>query len=389
MNRLKQLRLARSLSLDALVAAIDGAVTKQALSKYENDLIRPSPSVAARLAHALGVKPASLWSAPATEVEFLAYRKKASLGRKEASHIEARIAHEFERRVHLQERCWGELRLDVPVRAFKVETDADAEEAAMKLRAKWSLGLDPIGDVVGLLETHLIHVIEINTSEDFDGLSALARRDQMGRVAAAVVSRGNVPGDRQRLSLIHELAHVVMNVPKGADEERLAFRFAGAFLIPSSALQRELGSKRTSLDLAELVILKQYFKVSIQALVKRAFDLDIISEPAYRAAFSYIAKMGWRKVEPEPIAREKSRWMEQTVLRGVAEGLISTQEGHGYIGDSVPLDHGSGLMRRKEFLSLAPAKRHAQMRAHARKLGKYYETSEWSALDTEGVHEPA
>ena len=40
-KRLKQLRLARGLSLDALVAQMGGLVTKQALSKYELDKAKP------------------------------------------------------------------------------------------------------------------------------------------------------------------------------------------------------------------------------------------------------------------------------------------------------------------------------------------------------------
>jgi Zn-dependent peptidase ImmA (M78 family) len=204
----------------------------------------------------------------------------------------------------------------------------------------------------------------------------------------AVISRDDVPGDRQRFNLVHELGHLVMRVPPGSDEEALASRFAGAFLVPSSVLMRELGQNRTSLNLKELLILKRYFKVSIQSLVRRAFELNIISQPAYQAAFTYINRMGWRKSEPEPLAKEKSRWMERTVLRGVAEGMISSIEAHEFVGAAFPLDAQSGLMRRRKFLSLPIAQQDDQLRAQAEKLAKFYEKTEWSALDSEDFHEP-
>ena len=48
MNRIKQLRLARGLSLDGLAQAMGGLVTKQSLSKYEKGLTKPSITVANR-----------------------------------------------------------------------------------------------------------------------------------------------------------------------------------------------------------------------------------------------------------------------------------------------------------------------------------------------------
>jgi transcriptional regulator with XRE-family HTH domain len=52
-QRLKQLRLARGLSLQQLAEAMGGIVTKQALSKYEQDKDEPSARVLAALSEAL------------------------------------------------------------------------------------------------------------------------------------------------------------------------------------------------------------------------------------------------------------------------------------------------------------------------------------------------
>jgi Zn-dependent peptidase ImmA (M78 family)/DNA-binding XRE family transcriptional regulator len=385
MNRLKTLRTARSLSLDQLAAAIGSIVSKQALSKYEQGVNTPSPKVAMKLADFFGVPPTELWSEPSTRVEFLAYRCRSSVTKSEQAQIEALVELEFQQRVDLQERCLGPLRIEVPVHAFEVKNEADAEMAAMQLRMKWNLGLDPISDLIALLEDHQVYVLEISSVEGFDGLSAVAQREDTGRIAVAVVSRNSVSGDRQRFSLAHELAHIVMRVKPGSDVERFANRFAGAFLVPASVLQRDLGASRTSLNIAELVGIKRYCKVSIQSLVKRAYELSIISEPTYRACFTYITQMGWRKQEPEPVAREKSQWIERVVLRGVAEGILTSEEGRKFVGDKIPIEATSGIFRRKHFLNLSSAEQKAQLEAQALRLAEYYKDRAWGALETEGL----
>ena len=56
-ERLKQIRLARGLSLDEVARRMDDLVTKQALSKYEIGAAQPRPRTLARLAEALRVSP--------------------------------------------------------------------------------------------------------------------------------------------------------------------------------------------------------------------------------------------------------------------------------------------------------------------------------------------
>ena len=82
-QKIKQLRLARGMSQDALVAEMGGIISKQAISKYETGKAIPSPSVLTRLARALGVKSTALWGLPACEVEFVAYRKTSGLGKRD------------------------------------------------------------------------------------------------------------------------------------------------------------------------------------------------------------------------------------------------------------------------------------------------------------------
>jgi hypothetical protein len=92
------------------------------------------------------------------------------------------------------------------------------------------------------------------------------------------------PADRRRFSLAHELGHLVLDTAgiPSADEERLAHRFASAFLVPAAAARRELGVRRSGLALAELEHLKRKYGVSMQAWTRRARDLGIVTEETYR-----------------------------------------------------------------------------------------------------------
>ena len=87
-QKIRQLRLSRGWTLDELVARIGGVVTKQAISKYELGLDQPSAPVLTKIAGAFNLKTIQLLSEPKYRIEFIAYRKRSALRKKEQSRIE-------------------------------------------------------------------------------------------------------------------------------------------------------------------------------------------------------------------------------------------------------------------------------------------------------------
>jgi Zn-dependent peptidase ImmA (M78 family) len=350
-----------------------GIVTKQALSKYELGASKPSAPVLNQLARALGVKAMDLWSAPSFDVKFLGYRKKVSLPQRWQETFEATLSRKLEERLTLQEYCYGSVPFDLPIHAYDVQSEDDAESAAESLRKAWNLGVDPVADLTAILEDHLVHVLEMDGPDNFDGISALVH-DATGKSrAAAVVSRTGCPGERQRLNLAHELGHVVLKPSRKVDEEDAAFRFAGAFLAPRLCVQREIGSNRTRIRLEELLILKRRFGISIQALLRRLHDLGTIGESQYRWWFMFLSKMKWRRDEPEALAPEKGTWLRQAVHRCIAEGFITAEQGGKLLGEKLEPDVGPGMLRRKAFLKLPLEERRRILEAQAEKLQKHYD----------------
>lgn len=324
-ERLRQLRLARGLSLDALAGEMDGIVTKQALSKYEQGKAKPSPEVLPKLAAALGVSPEQLLKESEIDVRFIAYRKGSRLSKRDQTKIENTVRESLEMRVELAELT-GYAASDVPVQGLAIRKTEDAERMAEKLREEWDVGREPIANVALLLEDHLVHVLEIEASEKFDGLSAVAMRHPNEVAATAAITRSGLVGERQRLNLAHELGHQVLKIPGKVDEEEAAFRFAGAFLAPADVLRKEVGQRRTQIRADELFLLKQRFGMSIQALLFRLRELGIINESHYRQWFREIGRLGWRKSEPQPLPREQPQWLQLAALRAVAETSISEAE---------------------------------------------------------------
>ena len=372
-NRLKQLRLARGLTLEALSEQLDGLVTKQALSKYEKGLSKPSMTVLAKIAESLDVKTAYLFSDQAVTVDLLAYRKHSALLKRDQETIESFVSQALEERIRLQELVQEPIRISLPIKRFKVASLTDAEKAAAELRKLWKLGEAPIANVVGLLEEQFIHVFEIDApSEKFDGISARAHDEEGKLKAAAVVSRRGLPGERQRLNLVHELGHLVLDVSENVDEEKAAFRFAGAFLAPATVLLREVGAKRSSIQLRELLILKKRFGISIQAMLYRLRDLEVINESTYTWSCIQINKLGFKKNEPDPLQPEEHQWLKLNVLRAVSEGFLSKEDAERLIGETMEEEERQ-FMDRRAFMKLPLAQRRKILEEQAATLKSHYE----------------
>ena len=387
-RRLKQLRLARNLSLEGLAAEMGGIVTKQALSKYEKGKARPSPVVLAKLADVLDVKAAYLFHEPTVSVEFIAYRRCSALRKKEEERIRGIVERALEDRVRLQELSGQIDGSMIPVRKWQVNDLDDAEYAADKLRKYWKLGMEPIANTCATLEEHALVVLTVEANQKFDGISAIAYDDEKRVKAATIVTRRGIAGERQRLNLTHELGHIVLKTRKGVDEERAAFRFGSAFLAPCERLYNEVGKKRDLIQTEELFLLKKQFGLSIQALIHRLHDLSIITDSYYRQWWPKINSYGWKTKEPEELPYEEPHWFRRTALRLLAEGLISRGDAERMLDERVELEQPVSVVQRRAFLKLPLERRRQILAEQAKRMAKHYEEdAEWRELQGGGLVE--
>lgn len=328
-NRLKRARDALGLSLRELEAAIQGQVSAQAIGKYERDEMMPGSTVLLAMAKALQISPEYLLSERAIELTGVDFRKAPHAGAKEERSVEASVLGQVERYLELEELLPGvEQQWNAPVdAAFEIGHVEDAEQAADALRRLWNLGIDPIPFMAEMLEDKGVKVIALDLPENVSGSKAFVQRPGRQDVPVIVVNQGH-NGERQRFTLTHELAHLVLRFSglNDAEQEKAADRFAGAFLMAKDMMLRVLGPHRTSISIGELAELKKIFKVSIASLVVRCAQLGILTRAAYGRLWAQIKDQGWNSqasTEPNTLKAEVPQRMERLCLRAVSEGAIS------------------------------------------------------------------
>jgi Zn-dependent peptidase ImmA (M78 family)/DNA-binding XRE family transcriptional regulator len=336
-ERIKQARKANKMSLRELAEKAE--ISAMAISKYERGLDTPSSGVVLRLAQALGVSVDFLFRPQKITVQLQAYHKHATLGVKEQDAILMRIQEWLERYLEIESFFPDEV-LKARLPKYPIHSAYDAEEVALKLRDTWNLGLDPIENLTQLLEDQGVKVGSVSGYVDFDACTFMADG------VPVIVSKAELPGDRQRFNLGHELGHLILDVEKGLDPEAICHRFLGAFLVPEQAARFELGKGRSTLDLNELYLLKQKYGLSMQAWIFRARDLGVISESAAARLFQRFRANGWHRHEPgEALATEKPLRMQRLTYRALAEDLISRSRAQELLGEALQLDWAVGTMQ--------------------------------------------
>lgn len=189
---------------------------------------------------------------------------------------------------------------EVNIPTIPVHTVEDIEKAAEACRERWGLYLDaPITNITRTLERAGVVVTTFEgVSEKVDAFSLVRGRPVIVR---------NMDKDstsRARFDLAHECGHLVMHegVETGdPGTETEAHRFASAFLLPRGAFIREF-PRTSQIDWKALFRLKERWGVSVQAIVRRAYDLGMITAVQYRNANVYMSRNGWKRGEPcEPL----------------------------------------------------------------------------------------
>jgi Zn-dependent peptidase ImmA (M78 family) len=112
--------------------------------------------------------------------------------------------------------------------------------------------------------------------------------------------------------MAHELGHGVMHrgIRTGTpDTEEQADYFASAFLLPRTAFRREFWTGGR-LDWSHLLELKKRWGTSVGALVRRAYDLNVIDAATYRRARKHMYAQGWANGEPEERPADRPELLE-------------------------------------------------------------------------------
>ncbi|HCJ6265389.1 TPA: helix-turn-helix domain-containing protein [Pseudomonas aeruginosa] len=334
-ERLKRARAAAGLSMQELGQQV--GVSANMIKKYEHDESMPGSSILLGLSKALAVRTEYFFRPFKVELKGVEYRKRSSTPASTLKRIEADVLDQAERWQELA-NLWP----NFPLSQFSapeglpahIQSMDQIDEVADHVRAAWSLGLNPIPDLIDVLESHgiLVIITHVDVQAKFDGLQATVADKPV------IVVSANWPGDRQRFTLAHELGHLLLHgrLDEALDEEKACHRFASALLLPASAMRQQLGAKRTMLEVRELYLLKLEYGLSMQSCLYRAADLGIISDTVRHRLFMVFSTNGWRKQEPgEPYRSESTLLFQQLVYRALGEGIVGESKAAELLGISV------------------------------------------------------
>ena len=323
-KRLKTARLMRGLSMDDLVARMEGCVSKQAISKYETGKMLPASDTLLRLAEALRL-PVDYFFREGIEMGPISFRRDYRLPEQSTRQLECIAQEKLERYLTVENLLALHRPFVNPLRTLRIDGYEAVEQAANTLRRKWMLGIQPIASIYGMLEHYGVKVIEISVdTADVLGFSTMVSP----AIPLIVINlTANTTVERKRFTALHELAHLLLRFAEGipsAMQERYCHRFAGAVLCPQTSFLEELGQRRTALTLDELIHIRERYGISIAATVHRAKDLGIITDAYYNKVYDeriHANKLeeGWgRYAIPEQTDR-----FERLPQRAVAEQVIS------------------------------------------------------------------
>lgn len=330
-KRLVNARKIRCMSQRELAEALE--VSASAIQKYENGKMMPSSSVLIQISNALGMsmdyffRPFSM-NLDLSKFEF---RKKSTLGVKRTESIKLIVASKVEKYLEIESLVNDSVAFSLDYSELTVETDMDAIEIAKKLRKDWNIGVDAIVSAIDLLESYGIKIIEVDESDEFSGAC------NMVESIPIIVINKNMQSERKRMTIFHELGHLIMKFAPGVDEEKLCTAFANEVLVPSDKFKNIIGDSRHDISLVELKAIQQEYGISIDALMAKANGLNIISKQRYQVYYKKKNANPALKssIEKSRYVNERTSRFERLVYRALASEIITFSKAAALLDKSI------------------------------------------------------
>lgn len=282
------LRRAADITQESLADRL--GITQAALSRYENDLREPDDDMLDKLGVALGVTSNFLrhefrmHGAIAADAHM---RRQKTTKPSDWKHAEARLNALRMHSSYLLER--------VPLLPQNHVIQIDPDEhtpmvAASMIRAAWRMPIGPVRNLMRWVESAGILII----AEDF-GTHRIDGMSQWAGDHAVIILNSALPTDRKRLTIAHELGHLVLHTNYvDIDVEEQANQFAAEYLMPEHVIAPQL----TNLTLGKLADLKVEWGASMQAIFERAYRLGKTTAQERQKFYRQMNSRGWKTREP-------------------------------------------------------------------------------------------
>ncbi|MCI9307793.1 MAG: ImmA/IrrE family metallo-endopeptidase [Lachnospiraceae bacterium] len=339
-DRLKSARQFRGYGITDLSKLV--GISKQSLSLYENgDNIPPHENVLA-LAHVLGFPYEFFMREDNCKIltDNTYFRSQTSATKKDrlAQTVKLEyVAKMYEVLLEYVDFPSIDLpKIEFPSAEDSCEYDSDEvlqeiEVIADKLREDWKLGRGPIKNLQYILEEHGIIVTGFRSvNQKIDAFSQRVRVPGGEYMYIIALALGSKPTQRLRFDMAHELGHILLH-PWGEEtddlskdefngREKQANMFASALLLPRDSFGEDVAPYAT--DLEYYKYLKKKWNMSMQAMMYRARQLNIITANQFQYMMRRVSKNGWRTKEPGDVPGN----MNDTIFQGAIDVLF--EEGY-------------------------------------------------------------
>ena len=214
--------------------------------------------------------------------------------------------------------------------------NASPEEAASILRKHWGLGDRPISNLIYTAEENGIIVTSFKTeTDDVDAFSKMLDINGEQRYFIGY-SSNKTSAARIHFDVAHELGHIclhdwsedveTLSKEEFKEREEQAHRFAAAFLLPESTFRNEI--IRSPYSLPYYKQLKQKWKVSMAAMIRRAYTLSIISADDYQMLVRTMQRRSIWKNEPldDVLITSEPSLLRTSVMMRLSEKVFTAKE---------------------------------------------------------------
>lgn len=334
-TRLTEARQARGLNGTELADLL--GVSPQSVSQYEHGRQSPSPDMLTLMSDKLNV-PLSYFTREITHIETnpIFWRGRTTATRAARDRAEIRLIWIREIIDYLT-GFFDFPNLDLPKlmdapKDFRAIDTEYLESVAASVRAHWRIGEGPMPDLLLEMENNGIIVSRIHVGAE--KLDAFSQWSTIYHIPFVVLSRDKASAGRQRFDAAHELAHLVLH--RNVDPKRLnsaadykimedqAHYFASALLLPADEFANDLWTP----TLDGMLALKERWKVSVGAMIKRCKALYIVDDESEKRLWINYNRRGWRKAEPYDgkIEKERPRLLPRSITQLLAEGEQSVSQ---------------------------------------------------------------